>query len=226
MVFMLRRTYRSFFLLSFLLIFSCQKEELLSVEEQQAILMSTGWKLDRLILQFQDGRQDEEPDSLVLLTLRSDVEEQQMAVFTDRWIVFENDTIALSAYNLDFYARADAQAEWELTSQNNTGGGWTDWGFNADDIPHLSLLKPWPVLIRVVDEHQFILEDAYRIETSEEILSGSATLTYRFGNYPSGTLKRIDAVYLSAGPDEGPNWFPRWNYWPEGMRHWRSPVMF
>ncbi|MGW8316256.1 MAG: hypothetical protein ACWGNV_11690, partial [Bacteroidales bacterium] len=99
-------------------------------------------------------------------------------------------------------------------SMNNTGGGWTDWGFDIDDIPHLGLLKERPIRIRVVAEDQFILEDAYRIETTEEILSGTVTLTYRFGTYPSGTLKRIDAVYLAAGPDEGPNWFPPWNYWP------------
>lgn len=220
---------RKFFVILFLiagtLLESCQQEEF-SSEEQKSILMSTGWKLDRLIMQFQDGRQDETSDTLVLLSLRSDLEEQQMAVFTDRWIVFENDTIALAAYNIDFYSRPDEQSVWERTSRNNTGGGWTDWGFDADGIPHLGLLKAWPIRIRVVDAQQFVLEDAYRIETTEDILSGTATLTYRFGTYPPGTLKRIDAVYLSAGPDEGPNWFPPWNYWPEGMKQGAVPIMY
>jgi len=196
---------------------SCQQEDSFSAMEQKAILMSTGWKLDRLIFQFQDGRQDEESDTLVLLTIRSDREEQRMAVFTDRWIVFENDSIALIAYNLDFYSRPEEQSVWERISRNNTGGGWTDWGFDADDLPHLSLLKAWPVRIRVVDEHQFILQEAYRVETTQEIQPGTATLTYRFGTYPPGTLKRIDAVFMAAGPDEGPNWFPPWNFWPTGL---------
>ena len=209
------------FLFTFILFaFSCQEEGALSADEQKVILMSTGWKLDRLIFQFQDGRPDEESDTLVLLTLRSDKEEEQMSVFTDRWIVFENDSIALSAYNLDFYSRPDEQAEWERISRNNTGGGWTDWGFDAENIPHLSLRKAYPIRIRLVDDHQFILEDAYRIETTEEMPSGTATLTYRFGTWPSGTLTRIDAVYISAGPDEGPNWFPPWNFWPEGLQVW------
>lgn len=183
------------------------------------MLMSTGWKLDRLIMHFHDGRPDEESDTLVLVTLRSDKEEQQMAVYTDRWIVFENDSVALSAYNLDFYSRPDEEAEWERFSINHTGVGWTDWGFDILDNPHLSLLKEWPIRIRLVSENKFILENAYRIETTEEMSSGTATYSYRFGVYPAGTLKRIDAVYLAAGPDEGPNWFPTWYYWPAGAMY-------
>lgn len=178
--------------------------------------MSTGWKLNHLILRFTDDRPDEKSDTLVLFTFRSDREEQQMSVYTDRWIVFENDSIALSAYNLDLYIRPDEHSEWERTSRNNAAGGWTDWGFDTEGQPFLSLLKAWPIRIRVVDEHRYVLEDAYRIETTEDFLSGEATLTYRFGTYPPGTLERIDAVYDAAGPDEGPNWFPPWNYWPDG----------
>jgi hypothetical protein len=194
---------------------SCQEEESFTFEEQQSILMSTGWKLDRLILHFEDNRQDEESDTLVLLTLRSDKEEQQMTVYTGRWIVFENDSIALAAFNLDYYSRPDAGDEWELYSKDNTAVGWTDWGSDSDGNPYLSLRKEWPILIRLVNEHQFILEDAYRIETTEELYSGSAIRTYRLGAYPSGTIKSIDAVYRAAGPDEGPNWFPPWSHWPD-----------
>jgi hypothetical protein len=202
-------------LVIFISLVACQEEESFSFEEQKSILMSTGWKLDRLILHFQDNRKDEVSDTLVLLTIRSDIEEQHMTVYTDRWIVFENDTLALSAFNMDYYFRPDDQASWELDSRDNIGAGWTDWGSDAEGYPHLSLLKEWPIRIRVVSSHQFILEDANRIETIEDILSGSATLTYRIGEYPPGTLESIDAVYLSAGPDEGPNWFPPWSFWPD-----------
>jgi len=205
-------------LLIFVSMVSCQDEDPFSFEEQKSILMSTGWKLDKLILHFQDNQKDEETDTLVLLTLRSDLEEQQMSVYTDRWIVFEDDTLALTAFNLDFYSRPNDQENWELDSRNNTGVGWTDWGSDAHGNPYLSLRKEWPILIRVVNSHKFILENAYRIETTEDIFSGSATLTYRFGEYPPGSLERIDAVYLSAGPDEGPNWFPPWSYWPQGLK--------
>jgi hypothetical protein len=204
-------------LLGIFLISSCQKEDQYSIEEQSSILMSTGWKLDRLILHFQDNRKDEESDTLVLLTLRSDTEKQQMTVYTERWIVFENDTLGLTAFNMDYYSRPDDQADWESTGKNNAGVGWTDWGFDAKGIPHLSILKERSIRIRMVSVNKFILEDAYRIETTEDILSGTATRTYLFGDYPPGTLERIDAVYLAAGVDEGPNWFPTWYYWPVGF---------
>ena len=199
-----------------LAVVSCQKEEPLTFDEQRAILMSTGWKLDRLVLHFNDDRPGEETDTLVLVAFRSDKEEQKMTVYTDRWIVFENDTLALTAFNLDVYSRENEGAEWELTSRNNTGVGGTDWGPDSDGMPHLSLKKEWPIRILLVSGMEFILENAYRIETVEEILSGGATLTYLFGGYPSGTLESIDAVYRAAGPDEGPNWFPPWFLWPTG----------
>lgn len=195
---------------------SCQKEETFTFDEQRAILMSTGWKLDRLVLHFNDNRPGEETDTLVLVAFRSDKEEQQMTVYTDRWIVFENDTLALTAFNLDIYSRENEGAEWELTSRNNTGVGGTDWGPDSDGTPHLSLKKEWPIRILLVSGKEFILKNAYRIETVEEILSVGATLTYLFGGYPSGILESIDAVYRAAGPDEGPNWFPPWFLWPTG----------
>ena len=202
-------------LLIFFSLGSCQKEDSFSLEEQKSILMSKGWKLDRLILHFQGNRQDEESDTLVLLTLRSDQEVQQMTVYTDRWIVFENDSIAWTAFNMDYYSRPDEQNDWELSSKDNNGVGWTDWGFDADGNPHLSLLKEWPIRIRLVNQNKFILMDANRIEIMEDIFSGTATITYRIGDYPAGTLESIDAVYLAAGPDEGPNWFPSWSFWPD-----------
>jgi len=197
---------------------SCQKGDDFSFAEQKSILMSSGWKLDRLIFHFQDNRQDEESDTLVLLILRSDTENQQMTVYTERWIVFENDTLALTAFNLDHYSRPDDGSAWERTSRDNTGVGWTDWGSGSDGHPHLSLRKDWPIRIKLVNEGTFILENAYRIETTEEIFSGTVTRIYRFGAYPPGTLESIDAVYLAAGPEEGPNWFPPWSYWPSGFR--------
>ncbi len=194
---------------------SCQKEDSFTFEEQKSILMSTGWKLDRLIFHFQDNRPDEESDTLVLLVLRSDIGMQQMTVYTERWIVFEDDTLALSAYNLDRYSRPEDNADWELTSSGNTGVGWTDWGSGDRGDPYLSLKREWPVRIRMVSNNQLIMENAYRIETTEEIYSGAAVRTYRFTEYPPGTLESIDAVYLAAGPDEGPDWFPPWSSWPD-----------
>jgi hypothetical protein len=201
-------------LLIFISVVACQEEESFSTEEQKSILMSTGWKLDHMILYFQDGRPNEKSDTLVLITTRSDREIQQMTVYTDRWVVFINDTIALSAYNQDLYSRPDSQAAWERISTNSAGEGWIDWGFNERGMPYLGLLREWPTRIRLANEHQFTREDAYRIEIVEEIPLSTATRTYRFWEFPSGTLERIDAVYLAAGPDEGPNWFPPWSFWP------------
>jgi len=203
------------FFLTGLILSSCQKEESYSEEEQKTMLMSTGWKMESVIFHFLDGRDPVDADSLILITTWSDETEEVLSVYTGRWIVFENDSIALSAFNFDFYSRPGHDNDWKLEGRDLTGVGGTDWGFDAQGNPHLGLLNDRPILIRLLNTDRFILKDAYRIETTEPLVYGSGTVTYLFGNYPSGTLKSIDVVYRAAGADEGPDWFPPWRYWPE-----------
>lgn len=212
---MLRFLFLIGFFLTGLIVTSCQKEESFTTEEQRAILMSTGWKMDKFIFHFVDGRDPVEADSLTLITTWSDEAEEHLSVYTGRWIVFENDSIALSAFNFDHYSRPDPDSGWVLESKDITGVGGTDWGFREEGNPYLGLRNERPILIRLLNSGQFILKDAYRIETTEPLVFGSGSVTYLFGDYPSGSLKSIDAVYLAAGAEEGPNWFPPWRYWPE-----------
>jgi hypothetical protein len=194
---------------------SCQKEESISIDEQRAILMSTGWKMEKLIFFFQDERESVQADTLVLYTLPSGTDKEYQSVYTGRWIVFENDSLALSAFNFDHYSRPDPNSEWELESKNMTGVGGMDWGFNDEGTPYLGLLKERPIRIELVNEKQFILKDAYLIESTEPSYFGEGTITYLFGDYHPGTIESIDAVYHAAGTDEGPDWFPPWRYWLE-----------
>lgn len=190
---------------------SCQEEEIDPVGQWKDILMSTGWKIDRYIYHFADGRDEAEDDSLALNIFRSDSTDDSRVIYTARWIVFESATIARTAFNYDTYSREKGETLWQPQGKNITAEAMTDWGTGTDRRLYLSLFGSRPTLIEVTGTDRLVLRDAYQIESVQSMTFGSGTLTFLFGDYAPGVLDRIDAVYVADST--GPNWFPPWPYW-------------
>lgn len=196
-----------------LMLVSCQKDAPEPEIDINATLLSTGWQMEKYILHYFDGSPDAETDSLVLTMVRSDSLEDSRAVYTHRWIVFDQ-VAALTAFNYNLYYREKGDSAWRATRFQIPGEAGTLWGKRADSLAYLNHESERPILIDVIDEDMFILRDAYVIETIESYNFGEGNITYTFGDFPSKNLASIDAVYRSASASEGPNWFPSWPYWP------------
>lgn len=196
---------------------SCQKEEADQQEYLRSVLMDTGWKLEEYRFHFNDQDGDLELDSLVLRILKSDSSDDSKVVYTDRWIVYDSDSTARTAFHYDLYSRPKDESDWIPRQTSLTGEAKTEWGFDLDEKPYLNIYGTRPILIELVNENCFILKDAYVIESTQTLNFNSGTMTFIFGDYPAGTLKSIDAVYKSAAGSEGPPWFPPWPFWYTGM---------
>lgn len=205
-------SYQRALLFLFMILNSCQQEEQ-DIMHLQSILMSTGWRVENYVFHMQDQGDTYEADTLILNIIKSDASDDERAVYTNRWIIFENDTISRTAFNFNSYYRPKDSSDWITQTTNLTGEGYTEWGFDTESKPYLNIHGSRPILIEIVDENCFILKDAYLIESTQSSHSGSVTITFKFGDDPSGQLKSIDAVYRSASAQEGPPWFPPWPYW-------------
>jgi hypothetical protein len=204
--------YRLFLFLLSAVLFSCGEEDPEQLIDYPSLLMSKGWGLEKYIFYFSDSRPEEEDDSLVLSFFRTDLENDTKVIYTGRWIVFDNDSLARTAFNYDLYTMPKGESGWTLVETNITGEACTGWGLDDDGQPYLNIDGPRPILVEVVNDTCFILRDDYLIESTELLDDEGATITSLFGDYGSGVLTSIDAVYSSSG--KGPNWFPPWRYWP------------
>jgi hypothetical protein len=70
------------------------------------------------------------------------------------------------------------------------------WELDAEDRPYLNINGPRPILV----------------ESTEPLNDQGQTITSLFGDYESGLVNSIDAVYTSVSA--GPNWIPPWSHWP------------
>lgn len=205
------RCWSTLFVLS-LLLFSCQKEDLFTNSEIENILISTSWKLDKYIYYFQDGSTAER-DTLVLTITPSDSLEDTRAVYKGRWLVFENDTFAVTAYTFDWYYRPKGEYQWFLERDSLTGVAGAIWGRGDDLKFYMNPGEERPVWIDLRREDLLILRDVYQIETIKQSFTGDLFLTYIFGEFPVESLDHMDAHYRSASLDEGPHWSPYWEFW-------------
>lgn len=206
------RPYGLFLIILSAVLFSCGEEDPDHLIDYPSLLMSKGWQLEKYIFYFSDSRPEEEDDSLVLSFFRTDIEDDTKVIYTGRWIVFDNDSLARTAFNYDLYAMPKGESGWTLVRTNITGEAYTGWGLDAEGQPYLNIDWPRPILVDVLNDTCFILRNAYLIESTELLNDEGETITSLFGDYGSGVLNSIDAVYTSSG--SGPNWMPPWPYWP------------
>jgi hypothetical protein len=128
-------------------------------------------------------------------------------------MVFDSDSSVRYLWSYDNYYRPKGETKWILDLKNNAGEGISEWGFNKNNS--LYIFEPHISQIEILNEDCFIIQDEMTIESSQPLPDNMGTLTIIYGDYPAGTLKRIDVVYTSATADEGPSFFPPWPYWPE-----------
>jgi hypothetical protein len=193
---------------------SCLRQDTFPEVDTGEILQSTGWKLDTYVFRFNNGQPDAELDTLVLNIIRTDSMEESRSVYTGRWIVFDNESVAVTAFNYDLYTRKKGDSVWTRKESDLTGEGFTEWGMDQTLQPYLNPNSDRPILIDLLDEQTFALTDAYLIKSAQPLPFGDDSIKYIFGTFDPGTLLRIDAIYRAAGRDDGPNWFPAWRFWP------------
>ncbi len=198
----------------FLAPLSCWRKDTIPEIDKQEILLSTGWKLDTYIFRFKDGQPDVELDTLVLNIIRTDTLEDTRSVYTSRWIVFDTESYAVTAFNYDLYSRNKEDSVWIRKETDLTGEGFTEWGLDQRLQPYLNLNSERPIRIDLLNEQAFALVDAYLIESAQRIAFGKDSIKYTFGTFDPKSLLRIDAIYRAAGREDGPNWFPAWRFWP------------
>ena len=95
------------------------------------ILLSNGWKLEKDIYYFIDGS-SAECDTLVYSMIRTDSKNDKRIVFTERWLVFTDDTTAVTAYSYDLYSRPEGAPVWSLGLDSLHGVGAAIWGMEEN----------------------------------------------------------------------------------------------
>lgn len=195
-----------------LFLLSCQNDDPFNGREIEEVLLSTGWKLEKYIYYFHDGSTAER-DTLVLTMIRTDSMKDTRAVYTERWLKFENDTFAVTAYNYDWYGRPKGEPEWKLERDSLTSVSGATWGTGGDLKLYMNPGGERPVWIDVRDQNNLILRDAYQIETEEYSCTDELSIIYTFGEFPAESPDYVDAHYRSASPEEGPYWSPDWQFW-------------
>jgi hypothetical protein len=203
---------------SFLFLFlACSKEEPDPTEAIRSLIMSNGWILDKYVFYFNDERDQIEIDSLSARILYSDSTDDRKSILKIRWMVFDTFARTLSVRNQ--YRRPKGETEWTLTGISNLlGESQSDWGFDKNDSLYININVSGEGTdfrrIEILNEDRFIIKDAIIVESIRPIPDKEGTVTIIFGDYPSGTVRRIDNVYRVAAANEGPHMIPPWPYWP------------
>ena len=208
------RSYAILMLCLTLIVVSCRRTDPVPDFDETEALRSTGWKLEKYVFRFTDGSPSKELDTLVLNMVRTDTLEDTRSVYTGRWIIFDTESFAATAFNFNHYSRPKGDTVWIQEDKDLTGEGFTEWGPDQTGQPYLNPNGERPIQIDLLDEQTFVLVDAYLIESTQPLYFGSDSITYTFGTFHPADILQIDAIYRAAGRDEGPNWFPAWRFWP------------
>jgi hypothetical protein len=174
-------------------------------------LMSKGWHLDKNIFYFTDGREKEEHDSLSLTIYSSDSIPVSKVTFPDFWMVFESIGSVRFA-NLSDYCSLPKDSTEEISCDlGYPFDHGSEWGFELNDslfvITQHFFGGQQISRIEIINDDELVIKDTRIIEGIDPLHVGSY---YKYGDYPSGVLRRIDQVYKSASANEGPEWFHQW----------------
>jgi hypothetical protein len=173
-------------------------------------LISKGWHLDKNIFYFSDGREKEEHDSLSLTIYSLDSIPRSKVTFTDFWMVFDS-IGSVSFANLTDYCSLPKDSTEEISC--DLGFPFehqSEWGFDMNDSLFVITQRftggQQTSRIEIINDDELVIKDTRIIEGIHPSLSDY----YKYGDYPSGVLERIDQVYKSASSEEGPSWFHQW----------------
>jgi hypothetical protein len=201
-----------FFLTSVIFLSGCENEPEPNPNDLIAtILMSKGWHLDKNIFYFSGGRESEEHDSLSLTIYSSDSFAVSKITFPDFWMVFDSIGSVRFANLSDYCALPKDSTEEISCDLGYPFDHQSEWGFDKNDslfvVTQYFFGGQQISRIEVINDYEIIIKDTRIIEGRDPLLVGSY---YKYGDYPSGVLRRIDQVFKSASSDEGPEWFHQW----------------